>query len=176
MILTTLQSISGGGKQFRLKNNVIPYIFGEEEKSESEPFKILGKYIPALQGIKHAEGIVISTHCTRVPVPLGHLACVSCSFKKKVEREEILEVWQNFPSPSLPSAPKRPLYYLEEKDRPQPELDVDIEGGMAVTIGRLRRCHVLDFRFTALSHNLVRGGAGGGVLTAELAYKKGYLE
>lgn len=169
IIVTTLQAISGAGypgvASLDIVDNVIPYISGEEEKCEREPLKIWGN-----------AGIEISAHCNRVPVLDGHLACVSVKFRKKPSEQEILALWQNFPGLDLPSAPKRPIIYREECDRPQTRLDRDAENGMAVTVGRLRRCPILDYRFVGLSHNTIRGAAGGGILIAELLHKEGYLE
>jgi len=183
LIITTMQAISGAGKTFEtfpeILDNVIPYIGGEEEKSEKEPLKILGtiengKFI-------NKEGIKISAHCNRVATLDGHMACVSLKFKdKKPEIEEIKEIWKNFKSVpqelDLPFAPKQAIIYLEEDDRPQTKLDRDNDKAMAVTCGRLRPCNVFDIRFVGLSHNTVRGAAGGGILNAELLYKKGLIK
>ncbi|MCP5469915.1 MAG: aspartate-semialdehyde dehydrogenase [Chlamydiales bacterium] len=156
--VTTLQAISGAGANRNnpaFIENVVPYIQGEEEKCEQEPLKILGN------------DIVISAHCNRVFVQEGHLANVSVSFRKKPSRDEILKVWNEAPSLDLPSAP-RPLFrYFEQEDRPQPRYDLD---PMQISIGRLRPCPLLDWRFSALSHNTMRGGAGGGVLIGEVIY------
>jgi len=165
--VTMLQSRSGGGKGFALENNILPYIPGEEEKSEQEPLKILEAAIP------------FSLHCNRVPIDEGHLACVSASFEKPLTIEEVLEKWEMFKGLpqelALPTAPKKPLHYLTGLDHPQPLLHKNLEKGMAVVIGQLRQCSLFDLRFTSLSHNLVRGAAGGSLLSAELAYKKGYI-
>lgn len=147
--VTNLQAISGAGRGLSLENNILPYIEGEEEKSEREPQKILG------------EAIKISAHCVRVPVQVGHMACVSASFKSQPTLEEVKEAWENF----------EPIKFLKEENRPQPLLDTQWSGGMSVAVGRLRTCPLLDIRFTALSNNLIRGAAGGGILTAQL-----YLE
>ncbi len=157
--VTTMQAISGAGKRglsaSAIHDNVIPYIEGEEDKLETEPLKILEADFP------------ISAHCNRVPVMHGHMACVSVSFHKKLTREEILAAWE-LPSPlNLPSAPKYPVRYLDEPGRPQPRLDRDLDGGMGITVGRLRPCPVAEWRFVALSHNAIRGGAGNGILIAE---------
>lgn len=182
MIVSTMQAISGAGKTFEtfpeIIDNVIPFIGGEEEKSEQEPLKILGS-------IKNDEfvnynGIKISAHCNRVPTSDGHMAAVSVKFDKKPTKEEILEAWKNYrPEPQqlkLHSAPDPVLIYNEEENRPQTKLDRDAGNGMAITIGRLRECLVLDYRFVALSHNTIRGAAGGAILVAELMKVKGYLD
>jgi aspartate-semialdehyde dehydrogenase len=182
LILTSLQAISGAGhpglSSLDILDNVIPHIADEEEKSEREPLKILGKL--GNNQIKPASNIAISAHCNRVPVREGHLACVSVRFKQKPSREEILELWTHFcalpQEMILPSAPKRAIIYQHESDRPQPRLDKHQGGGMAVTVGRLRPCPVFDFRFVALSHNTIRGAAGGGILNAEFLLHQGYLE
>ncbi|WP_420422611.1 aspartate-semialdehyde dehydrogenase [Simkania sp.] len=172
-VITTLQSMSGAGARFELEGNVLPFIEGEEVKTEQEPLKILGKLE---QGkIFPAERMTFSSHCNRVPVCSGHLACVSAQFEKPVDLESVYHELDSFPSLSLPSAPQKPLHIFEDVNRPQPLLDKDLEGGMSVAIGRLRTCAVFDLRFTALSHNLVRGAAGGSILCAELALQKGYL-
>jgi len=172
-LVTTMQSTSGAGGSFELERNIIPHIKGEEEKSESEPLKILGKIhegkvVPATE-------IVFSSHCNRVPVCHGHLACVSASFEKPLDEESIRSIWDSFSGLSLPSSPKKPLHYFEDCDRPQPLLDGYLEGGMSIAIGRLRKCSIFDVRFTGLSHNLIRGAAGGSILCAELAYQKGLI-
>jgi aspartate-semialdehyde dehydrogenase len=180
-IISTLQAVSGAGypgvSSWDAIDNVIPYIGGEEEKSEIEPLKILGK----IEGdhIEPRAGLRISAHCNRVPVLDGHLACVSVEFEKKPTREQILDAWENFTAEpqklNLPMAPKQPIIYREELNRPQPRLDRDVDKGMAVTVGRLRDCNVFDYRFAGLSHNTIRGAAGGGILNAELLRAKGYL-
>ena len=158
-------------------DNVIPYIGGEEEKSEQEPLKIWGKIEDGV--IKKAEGPVITSQCIRVPVTNGHTAAVFVSFEKKPTKEEILERWANFEGEpqrlGLPSAPKPFLKYFEENDRPQAKLDRDYENGMGVTLGRLREDTVFDYKFVGLSHNTVRGAAGGAILCAELLTAKGYI-
>lgn len=181
VFITTLQAVSGAGypgvSSFDLIDNVIPFIGGEEEKTENEPLKILGK----VEGEKivNATGIKISAHCNRVPVVDGHTACVSVSFEQKPEKEDILQCWKNFRSVpqelNLPFAPLQPIIYREEENRPQPRLDRDTDKGMSVTVGRLRPCNILDWRFVGLSHNTIRGAAGGGILIAELLAKKNYL-
>lgn len=175
-IITTLQSISGAGfsgvASMDILDNLIPLIRGEEEKSEWEPLKILGKVTP--QGIEAEESLRLSAHCNRVPVIEGHVACVSVEFDRKPSREEILYAWHNFRGLSLPSAPEMPIVYRPEADRPQPRLDRDAGKGMAISVGRLRECPVLDWRFVGLSHNTIRGAAGGGILNAELLITSEY--
>jgi aspartate-semialdehyde dehydrogenase len=178
VIVNTLQAVSGAGypgvSSLTIADNVIPFIANEEEKTEREPLKILGSVHS--NGILEAQGIAISAHCHRVPVLDGHLASVSVSFEKQVTKDEILSLWDSFPGLSLPSAPRRPIIYRHEEDRPQPRLDRLADKGMAVTVGRLRPCHVFDFRFTALSHNTIRGAAGGGILNAELLVAKKFVD
>lgn len=182
MILTTMQAISGAGypgvASLDMVDNVVPYIVGEEEKSEQEPLKILGE-AKAGTFVPH-KGLSISAHCNRVSVTDGHLACVNVLFgKKKPTREKILDVWKKFRGKpqefDLPLAPKQPIIYREEPDRPQPKKDRDVDKGMAVTVGRLREDNIFDFKFVSLSHNTIRGAAGGGILNAELAFKKSLL-
>lgn len=178
IFLTTLQAVSGAGtpgpSSLEMLDNLIPYIPEEEEKSEREPLKVLG----SLQNgtIVPATEIALSAHCNRVPVRDGHTACVSVAFAKKPSLEAIIAAWRGFEGLSLPSAPARPVLYREEPDRPQPRLDRDAAGGMAVTVGRLRTCPLLDVRFVALSHNLLRGAAKGNLLTAELLATRGYFD
>lgn len=182
VLACTYQAISGAGKTFEtfpdIVDNVIPYIGGEEEKSEIEPLKVWGK----IDGdrITDAQTPCITTQCLRVPVQDGHTAAVFVSFDKKPSKEEILKAWKEFSGIpqelELPSAPKQFLNYFEEDNRPQPKLDRDLEGGMAVTIGRLREDKLFDYKFVCLSHNTLRGAAGGGVLLAELLAAKGYFD
>jgi len=182
VLATTYQAISGAGKTFErwpeMIDNVIPFIGGEEEKSEKEPLKIWGK----VEGDKivSATAPSITTQCIRVPVSDGHTAAVFVSFDKKPTQEEILECWKNFAGEpqklNLPSAPKQFLHYFEEENRPQAKLDRNLEGGMAVSIGRLRPDTQYDYKFVCLSHNTLRGAAGGAVLMAELLAAKGYLD
>ncbi len=182
MIVATLQAISGAGypgiSGWDILDNVVPHIPGEEEKSEQEPLKIWGR----IEGnrICDAEGISISAHCNRVPVVDGHLACVSVQFEKETSEAEILSLWEDFQGLpqtwQLPSAPIHPIIYRQEADRPQPRKDRNAGNSMSATVGRLRRCPVLGYRFAALSHNTVRGAAGGGILNAEMLLKQGYLE
>ncbi|MBM6920953.1 aspartate-semialdehyde dehydrogenase [Phocea massiliensis] len=178
----TYQAISGAGKTFEtfpeIVDNVIPYIGGEEEKSEKEPLKIWGKVENG--EIVCASSPAITTQCLRVPVSDGHMAAVFVRFKNKPTIEQIKEKWAAFSGApqelSLPSAPKQFLHYYEEDNRPQTKLDRDTENGMAVHIGRLREDSQYDYKFVCLSHNTVRGAAGGAVLMAELLAAKGYLD
>ena len=180
--VTTYQAISGAGKIFEtmpeIIDNVIPYIGGEEEKSEKEPLKIWGK----VEGgkIVPADGPVITAQCLRVPVSDGHTAACFVSFEHKPSKEEILDAWKNFKGQpqelGLPSAPVQFIHYLEEDNRPQPKLDRNLENGMAVSAGRLREDNLFDYKFIGLSHNTLRGAAGGAVLLAELLAAKGYFD
>ena len=182
IVATTYQAISGAGKTFsewpEMIDNVIPYIGGEEEKSEQEPLKVWGKIEDGK--IVKATSPVITTQCIRVPVTDGHTAAVFVKFRNKPTKAEIFEAWQNFAGEpqklALPHAPKQFITYFEEDNRPQAKLDRDIYGGMGVTVGRLREDHVYDYKFVGLSHNTLRGAAGGAVLIAELLYKKGYFD
>ena len=177
----TYQAISGAGKTFKdwpeMIENVIPFIGGEEEKSEKEPLKVWGKF--AGDHIELAEKPVISAQCYRVAVQEGHTAAVSVSFENKPSKEEMISIWQNYESEAvklgLPSAPKHFLQYIEEDNRPQPKLDAMFENGMGVSVARLREDNLFDYKFACLSHNTLRGAAGGGVLTAELLVAKGYI-
>ena len=176
LAVCTYQAISGAGKTFatwpEMVDNVIPFIKGEEEKSEQEPLKIWG----TLSGgrIVNATAPVITAQCLRVPVSDGHMAAVSVAFEKKPSREQILAAWgEQRAELDLPSAPRPFLHYLEADDRPQTRLDRDAGHGQAITIGRLRPDPVFDWKFVALSHNTVRGAAGGAVLTAELLHQQG---
>ena len=181
VVATTYQAISGAGKTFKdwpeMIDNVIPYIGGEEEKSEQEPLRIWGKIENG--EIVKADGPVITTQCIRVPVSDGHTAAVFVKFKKKPTKEQILEKWASFKGLpqelELPSAPKQFIQYLTEDDRPQVRADVDYERGMGVSLGRLREDTVYDYKFIGLAHNTVRGAAGGAVLCAELLTAKGYI-
>lgn len=178
---TTYQAISGAGKTFadwpEMEGNIIPFIGGEEEKSEQEPLRLWGK-IENGQIVK-AKGTVITTQCIRVPVLNGHTAAVFVNFDKKPTKEEIIDRWVNFKGLpqelDLPSAPKQFIQYMEEDNRPQVSLDVDFENGMGITMGRLREDTVFDYKFVGLSHNTVRGAAGGAVLCAELLKAQGYI-
>ncbi|GKX65004.1 aspartate-semialdehyde dehydrogenase [Inconstantimicrobium mannanitabidum] len=181
ILACTYQAISGSGKTFKefpeIIDNVIPFIDGEEEKSENEPLKIWGSIEDGK--IVNATNPVITTQCIRVPVSDGHLAAVFVNFKKKPTKEQIIEAWENYKAPeivlNLPSAPKKFLHYFEEPNRPQPNLDRDYENGMGITMGRLREDKVYDYKFVGLSHNTLRGAAGGGVLSAELLTAMGYI-
>jgi aspartate-semialdehyde dehydrogenase len=182
VVASTYQAISGAGKNFtdwpEMLDNVIPYIGGEEEKSEQEPLRIWG----SIQNneIVKASSPLITTQCIRVPVTDGHLATVFVSFEKKPSKEEILDRWLQFKGRpqelGLPSAPKQFITYFEEENRPQTKLDRDIERGMGVSTGRLREDSLYDYKFVGLSHNTLRGAAGGAVLIAELLKAEGYIQ
>ncbi|WP_435920911.1 aspartate-semialdehyde dehydrogenase [Paenibacillus sp. DYY-L-2] len=182
VVASTYQAISGAGKNFtdwpEMLDNVIPYIGGEEEKSEQEPLRIWGSI--ANGEIVKASAPLITTQCIRVPVTDGHLATVFVSFENKPSKEEILARWRNFAGRpqelNLPSAPKQFITYFEEENRPQTKLDRDIERGMGVSVGRLREDSLYDFKFVGLSHNTLRGAAGGAVLIAELLKAEGYIQ
>ena len=182
ILACTYQAISGAGKTFEtwpeMIDNVIPFIGGEEEKSEQEPLKVWGTIENG--EIVKAEAPLITTQCLRVPVSDGHTAAVFVSFENKPSKEEILKTWAEFAGVpqelELPSAPKQFLNYFEEDNRPQAKLDRNLEGGMAVSVGRLREDTVFDYKFVCLSHNTLRGAAGGAVLLAELLAAKGYFD
>ena len=182
VLACTYQAISGAGKTFEtfpdIVDNVIPYIGGEEEKSELEPLKLWGKVENG--HIVNASSPSITTQCLRVPVSDGHTAAVFAAFEKKPDLDEIKKLWAEFKGEAqrleLPSAPKQFLHYFEENDRPQAKLDRNLENGMAVSIGRLRPDSQYDIKFVCLSHNTLRGAAGGAVLMAELLAAKGYLD
>ena len=181
-LVCTYQAISGAGKTFEtfpdILDNVIPYIGGEEEKSEQEPLKLWGR----IEGdrIVPATAPSFTAQCLRVPVSDGHMGAVFVSFERKPSKEEILSAWAGFRGPAqeldLPSAPKQFLHYFTEDDRPQPKLDRMLENGMAVSIGRLREDTQYDYKFVCLSHNTLRGAAGGALLLAELLAAKGYFD
>ena len=181
VVATTYQAISGAGKTFKewpeMVENIIPYIGGEEEKSEQEPLRIWGKIEDGV--IVKASEPKITCQCIRVPVLNGHTAAAFVKFRKKVTKEQLIEKLVNFKGLpqelELPSAPKQFIQYLEEDNRPQVKMDVDYENGMGVSIGRLREDSVYDWKFVGLSHNTVRGAAGGAVLCAELLTKQGYI-
>lgn len=182
VVATTYQAISGAGKTFNewpeMIDNVIPFIGGEEEKSEQEPLRIWG-HVENGKIVK-AKAPIITTQCIRVPVSDGHTAAVFVKFAKKPTKEEILKAWDEFEGEpqklKLPHAPEKFITYFEEDNRPQVALDRDIYGGMGVTVGRLREDTLYDYKFVGLSHNTIRGAAGGAVLIAELLYKKGYFD
>nr|WP_289766099.1 aspartate-semialdehyde dehydrogenase [uncultured Acetatifactor sp.] len=182
VVATTYQAISGAGKTFQdwpeMVGNIIPYIGGEEEKSEKEPLRIWGKVEDG--AIVPAQSPVITCQCIRVPVLNGHTAAVFVKFAKKPTREQLIEKLVNFSGEpqklQLPSAPKQFIQYLEEDNRPQVTMDVDFENGMGISVGRLREDTVYDYKFIGLSHNTVRGAAGGAVLCAELLKARGYIE
>ncbi|MDD6661757.1 MAG: aspartate-semialdehyde dehydrogenase [Lachnospiraceae bacterium] len=182
VVATTYQAISGAGKTFKdwpeMVENIIPYIGGEEEKSEKEPLRVLGKVEDGV--IKPAEEPKITCQCIRVPVLNGHTAAVFVKFRKKPTKEQLIEKLESFrglpQELDLPSAPKQFIRYMQEDNRPQVTLDVDYEKGMGVSIGRLREDTIYDFKFVGLSHNTVRGAAGGAVLCAETLTAKGYIQ
>ena len=182
VLACTYQAISGAGKSFadwpEMVDNVIPFIGGEEEKSEQEPLKIWGEIKDGV--ITKAGSPLITTQCIRVPVTDGHLAAVYASFEKKPSKEEIIQLWRSFKGRpqelALPSAPNPFLTYFEEDNRPQTKLDRDLGNGMGVAIGRLREDTLFDYKFVSLSHNTVRGAAGGAILIAELLKAEGYIQ
>ena len=181
VVATTYQAISGAGKTFadwpEMNGNIIPYIGGEEEKSEKEPLRIWGQIKDGV--IEPASSPVITCQCIRVPVLNGHTAAVFVKFKKKPTKEQLIEKLVSFSGMpqelNLPSAPKQFIRYLEEDNRPQVALDVNYENGMGISVGRLREDTVYDWKFVGLSHNTVRGAAGGAVLCAELLKAQGYI-
>lgn len=181
VVATTYQAISGAGKTFHdwpeMEGNIIPYIGGEEEKSEKEPLRVLGRIENGV--IKPAESPVITCQCIRVPVLNGHTAAVFVKLRKNPEKEQLIEkltAYRGIPQElGLPSAPVQFIRYMEEDNRPQVTLDVEYENGMGISVGRLRRDTVYDWKFVGLSHNTVRGAAGGAVLCAELLKAKGYI-
>ena len=182
VVATTYQAISGAGKTFKdwpeMEHNIIPYIGGEEEKSEKEPMKIWGH----IEGdhIESATTPVISAQCLRVACSDGHMAAASVKFKNKPSKEVMIERWNSFKGRAqelnLPSAPEHYLTYFEEDNRPQTKLDRNLENGMGVSIGRLREDTIFDYKFVSLSHNTLRGAAGGAVLMAELLCAEGYMD
>lgn len=182
VVVCTYQAISGAGKNFKdwpeMVENVIPYIGGEEEKSEMEPLRLWGKIENGV--IVPATTPVITAQCLRVAVENGHTAAVFVNFEKKPTKEEMLKAWKEFKGVpqelNLPSAPKQFIQYFEEDNRPQPRLDRDYENGMGVSFGRLREDKIFQWKFVGLSHNTVRGAAGGAILLAELLTAKGYIE
>ena len=181
VVVSTYQAISGAGKTFEswpeMTDNVIPFIVGEEDKSEQEPSKILGD----IRGNKFVlkDALHISASCIRVPVSDGHLATVNIQFNKKVSKQELVDSLRNFKNPlgslNLPSAPKSFITYFEEPERPQTRFDRGLYDGMGISVGRIREDSVLGWKCVALSHNTIRGAAGGGILNAELLVQKGYI-
>ena len=182
VVASTYQAISGAGKNFdswpEMKGNIIPYISGEEEKSEREPMKIWGKV--ENKQIVTADYPVITSQCIRVPILYGHTVTAFVNFEQEVTKEELVEALRSYKGVpqelGLPSAPKHFIQYLEEDDRPQVKKDVNFEHGMGISIGRLRKDKIFDWKFVGLSHNTLRGAAGGGVEMAELLKAKGYLK
>ena len=180
-LVSTYQAISGAGKTFRdwpeMNGNIIPYIGGEEEKSEREPLRVFGHVEDGV--IVPAKGLVITSQCIRVPVLYGHTATVFVNFRKKAYKEDLIEKLREFKGLpqelGLPSAPANFIQYLEDDNRPQVQLDVNYERGFGVSIGRLRDDALFDYKFVGLSHNTIRGAAGGGVLCAELLKAMGYI-
>lgn len=181
-VVSTYQAISGAGKNFKdwpeMEGNIIPYIGGEEEKSEQEPLKVFG-HIEGDRIVKY-DGIKITSQCIRVPVLYGHTASVFVKFKKNPTKEELISAMESFSGEpqklKLPSAPSQFIKYLTEDNRPQVQMDVNYERGFGITVGRLREDSIYDWKFIGLSHNTVRGAAGGGVLCAELLKAKGYID
>lgn len=183
VVVTTFQAVSGAGKTLAdwpaIHDSVIPYIGGEEEKTENEPLKIWGSLTE--NGIVKATDPAITAQCIRVPVSDGHLATVSFTFNRiKPSKDEIINIWRNFKGEpqelQLPSAPKHFITYFDDVDRPQTGLDRTIENGMGISVGRLREDNIFDYKFVCLSHNTLRGAAGGAVLIAEMLYRKGYIQ
>ena len=182
VLVCTYQAISGAGKTFatwpEMVDNVIPYIGGEEEKSEREPLKVWGRVEDGV--IVNADAPAITAQCLRVPVSNGHMAAAFVTFREKPSMDEMKRLWaeyQGLPQKlALPTAPKQFLHYFEEPDRPQTRLDRELEGGMAVSVGRLRPDTQYDYKFVSLSHNTLRGAAGGAVLLAELLCAEGYMD
>jgi len=181
VLMTSMQAVSGAGypglPTLDILGNVIPYIGGEEEKVERETRKLLGKLT---DGRVHPGEFAVSAHCNRVPVEDGHTESISVSLKSQPSLADLIEAWAKFRAlpqeRDLPSAPKHPIIVREERDRPQPKFDVNVEHGMATVIGRVRQCPVLHFKYTALSHNTIRGAAGAALLNAELMKSEGYLD
>lgn len=182
VLVCTYQAISGAGKTFEtwpeMVDNLIPYIGGEEEKSEQEPLKVWGQVKDGV--IVNAESPTITAQCLRVPVSNGHTAAVFVTFRNRPTMEQMKQAWSQFQGRAqeleLPTAPRQFLHYFEEENRPQARLDRELEGGMAVSIGRLRPDTQYDYKFVSLSHNTLRGAAGGAVLLAELLCAEGYMD
>lgn len=181
VLLTSMQAVSGAGypgvPTLDILGNVIPYIKSEEEKVEQETQRLLGKLV---DGHVRPGDFAVSAHCNRVMVEDGHTESISVALKSKPKLEDLIEAWRSYRSlpqeRKLPSAPAHPIVVREEKDRPQPRFDVETEGGMATVVGRARPCPVLQFKYTALSHNTIRGAAGAALLNAELMKSEGYLD
>lgn len=182
VVVTTYQAISGAGKTLRewpeMVDNIIPFISGEEEKSEQEPLHIWGTLENGV--VKAKTGVTITTQCIRVPVTDGHTACVFVKFRHKPSKEQILQAWKDYSGMpqklGVPSAPAQFITYFEEDNRPQAKLDRDLYGGMGVSVGRLREDTLYDYKFVGLAHNTLRGAAGGAVLEAECLMKLGYFD
>ncbi|MCH4172148.1 MAG: aspartate-semialdehyde dehydrogenase [Lactobacillus sp.] len=183
VVATTYQAISGAGKTFEdwpeMKGNIIPYISGEEEKSEKEPLRIWGKIDPEKKAIVPATTPVITTQCVRVPILYGHTAAAFVKFRQNPTKQELIDALTSYhgipQEQNLPSAPKQFIQYMTEDDRPQVQLDVNFENGMGISIGRLREDTVYDWKFIGLSHNTARGAAGGAILLAELLKAQDYI-
>ena len=181
VVVTTYQAISGAGKTFKdwpeMEHNIIPFISGEEEKSEKEPLRIWGEIKDGV--IVPADDVKITSQCIRVPVLNGHTAAVFVKLKKQPTKQQLIDAINNFSGVpqelKLPSAPKQFIRYMEEDNRPQVSLDVDYENGMGISVGRIREDSIYDWKFVGLSHNTVRGAAGGAVLCAELLKAQGYI-
>ncbi len=181
VVVTTYQAISGAGKTFKdwpeMEGNIIPFISGEEEKSEKEPLRIWGEIKDGV--IVPADDVKITSQCIRVPVLNGHTAAVFVKFKKNPTKQQLIDAINNFSGVpqelKLPSAPKQFIRYMEEDNRPQVSLDVDYEKGMGISVGRIREDSIYDWKFVGLSHNTVRGAAGGAILCAELLKAQGYI-
>jgi aspartate-semialdehyde dehydrogenase len=181
VMMTSMQAVSGAGypgiPTLDILGNVVPFISGEEEKVERETQKLLGKFLD--ESVKPGD-FAVSAHCNRVPVEDGHTESISVSLKTKASIEDLIEAWRKFRSlpqeRNLPFAPKHPIIVREERDRPQPKFDLAAEHGMATVVGRVRPCPVLQFKYTALSHNTIRGAAGAALLNAELMKSEGYLD
>jgi len=179
--VVTLQAISGAGirgvSSLQIIDNIVPFISGEEEKLETEPLKILGELS---DGLVSPASLTVSAQCNRVPVVDGHTLCVSVELERAVSAEAIIDAWDSFRGEphalGLPSAPERPVVYVDEPDQPQPRMHRDLGNGMSVAVGRLRPCPLLDWKFVTTSHNMVRGAAGGALLCAELAVARRAVE
>ncbi len=181
VLMTSMQAVSGAGypgvPTLDILGNVVPHIGGEEEKVERETRKLLGKLV---DGAVKSGSFAVSAHCNRVMVEDGHTETISVSLKSKATVEDLIEAWRKYRSlpqeRQLPSAPVHPIVVREEKDRPQPKFDLNVEKGMATVVGRIRPCPVLEFKYVALSHNTIRGAAGAAILNAEMMKSEGYLD